>query len=172
MDFLTLATNRYSVRKYETKEVEKEKLQKILEAGRVAPSAHNCRPIKLIVVQEEEGLAEIKKAANAHGAPLVIITCGDVKAAAKRPVDGKGFVDIDTSIVTDHMMLEACDLGLGTCWIGAFDPKIISEEFHLREQLEPISLLTVGYASGAPVSPDKHDQIRKTLDEFVAYETL
>jgi nitroreductase len=157
---------------YEAKKVEKEKLQAILEAGRVAPSAHNSRPIRMIVVQEEQGLNKIKKAANAHGAPLAIIVCGDTKAAAVRPADGKTSVDVDTSIVTDHMMLQAYDLGLGTCWIGAFDPKIIREEFHIPDYLEPINILVIGYASGEPISPEEHEKKRKSIEEIVAYETL
>jgi nitroreductase len=172
MAFSDLVATRYSVRKYQAKKVEKEKLQVILEAGRVAPSAHNIRPIKMIVVQEEEGLDKVKKAANAYGAPLLIIVCGDTKMAAVRPADGKSMMDVDTSIVTDHMMLQAYDLGLGTCWIGAFDPEIIKEEFHIPDHLEPINLLAVGYASGEPISIEAHDKKRKPIEDIVAYETL
>ena len=172
MEFSNLVADRYSVRKYEEKKVEEEKLSAILEAGRVAPSAHNSRPIKLIVVQSEEGLGKIKKATNSHGAPLVIITCGDTKTAAVRPADGRLLVDVDTSIVTDHMMLQACALGLGTCWICAFDPQSIRKEFHLPDHLEPVNLLAIGYAADNPLSPEKHDQRRKTIAELVAYETL
>lgn len=172
MEFSNLVTDRYSVRNYEAKKVEEDKLKAILEAGRVAPSAHNIRPIKLIVVQSNEGLTKIKKAANAHGAPLVIITCGDTKTAAVRPADGRSLVDVDTSIVTDHMMLQAFDLGLGTCWIGAFDPKIIREEFKIPDYLEPIHLLAVGYSAGEPISQEKHNERRKSINELVAFETL
>lgn len=172
MEFAKLVTERYSVRQYTARKVEEDKLKTILEAGRVAPSAHNSRPIKLIVVQSEEGLEKIKKTANAYGAPLVIIACGDTKAAAVRPADGRSLVDVDTSIVTDHMMLQAYDLGLGTCWIGAFDPKVIRKEFNIPDYLEPINLLAVGYAEGEPISPEKHDQRRKSIDELVAFETM
>ncbi len=167
-----MVAERYSVRQYEEKKVEEEKLNAILEAGRVAPSAHNSRPIKLIVVQSAEGLAKIKKTANIYEAPLVIIACGDTKAAAVRPADGRPLVDVDTSIVTDHMMLQACALGLGTCWICAFDPQSIRKEFNLPEHLEPVNLLAIGYAADKPLSPEKHDQRRKTIAELVAYETL
>jgi nitroreductase len=172
MNFLELATNRYSVRKYEAKKVEEEKLLQILEAGRVAPSAKNRRPIKLIVVQQEEGLTKLKKGTNIYDAPLAIIACGDINAAAVRPADGRSLVDVDTSIVTDHMMLQAVDLGLGTCWICAFDPEIIKKEFNIPDHLEPINILAIGYASGEPISFAQHDKIRKTLQEIVAYETL
>lgn len=167
MKFSKLVTDRYSVRKYEHKKVEEEKLLQILEAGRVAPSAKNRRPIKLIVVQEEEGLNKIKKASNVYGAPLVIIACGNVNTAARR-----NLVDVDTSIVTDHMMLQACDLGLGTCWICAFDASVLREEFNIPDYLEPINILAIGYASGQPISPEEHDKVRKSIQEIVAYETL
>jgi nitroreductase len=170
--FLDLVINRYSVRKYEARKVEEEKILQILEAGRVAPSAKNRRPIKLIVIKEEKGLHKLKKGANVYEAPLVIIACGDVNAAALRPADGRNLVDVDTSIVTDHMMLQASDLGLGTCWICDFDPVIIKNEFNIPDHLEPINILAIGYASGEPVSLDQHDKIRKSLKEIVAYETL
>lgn len=172
MEFSKLVSGRYSVRKYQSRSVEKDKVERILEAARVAPSAANKRPIQLIVVQEQAGLEKIKKAANAHGAPLVIIACGDAKTAGARPADGHSYLDVDVSIVTDHMMLQACDLGLGTCWIAAFDPKIIKDEFNIPAHVEPINLLAVGYADDAPPAPEQHDQLRKSIEEIVAYETL
>ncbi|AFV02263.1 MULTISPECIES: nitroreductase family protein [Dehalobacter] len=171
MDFLNLVTNRRSVRKYTSEKVEAEKLQKILEAGRVAPSAHNSRPIKLIVVQSSSGLEKVKKAANIYSAPLVVIACGDHKEAAVKE-DGKSMIDIDTSIVTDHMMLQATDLGLGTCWICAFDAAVLRTEFQMPENLEPINILAVGYAADEPITPENHDKRRKTLEKIVAYENL
>lgn len=172
MKFLNLVTNRYSVRKYESKKVNEEKLLQILEAGRVAPSAKNRRPIKLIVVQEESGLKKINKTDNIYGAPLVIIACGDLNTAAVSPEGNKKFTDIDVSIVTDHMMLQACDLGLGTCWICAFDPAIIQSEFNIPDYLEPINILAIGYATEQPILIEQHDKIRKSIEELVAYETL
>lgn len=114
MDFLNIAKQRYSVRSYKKKTVEEEKLHKILEAAHAAPTAANLQPVRLIVVQSEEGLAKIGKAANIFGAPLAIIVCADHEKAWVRPFDKKQTCDIDASILTDHMMLEATELGLGS----------------------------------------------------------
>lgn len=89
MSVLDLVKKRYSVRKYEDKPVEEEKLQKLLEAGRVAPSAKNNQPSRLIVVREKTGLEKLKKGANVYGAPLAIIVAGDTEAVWVRPYDKK-----------------------------------------------------------------------------------
>lgn len=172
MDFLELAKKRYSVRKYEDKKVEREKLKKILEAGRVAPTGANRQPQRLIIVQEEEGLNKVKKTARTYGAPLVIIVCADHNETWKRPFDRKDIADIDASIVTSHMMLQATELGLGTLWVCYFDPLVIRKEFKLSENLEPINILCIGYAADEPLSPDRHNEQRKPLSETVFYEEL
>ncbi|MDO5516485.1 MAG: nitroreductase family protein [Clostridium sp.] len=171
MDFLGLAKQRYSVRGYMDRKVESEKLEKILEAGRIAPTACNMQPQKLIVVQGEEGLKKIGLSANIYGAPLAIIVCSDNTKSWTRFFDSKQYSDIDASIVTDHMMLEAADLGLGSVWIGYFDPEIIRREFKLPEEIEPINILAVGYASKNTEAAHNHLSNRKCIDELVCYET-
>lgn len=172
MSFLDLAKKRYSVREYQSKKVEEDKLLKILEAGRVAPTGCNKQPYRLIVVQEEKGLEKIKKAANIFGAPLAIIVCGDHNSVWKRPYDGKKIVDIDTSIVTDHMMLQATELDLGSVWICYFKPEVIKEEFNLPDYLEPVNILLIGYAKGDSASLDRHEKLRRPLSDLVSYESL
>lgn len=171
MSLLELAKKRYSVRKYEEKKVEEEKLQIILEAGRVAPSAKNNQPTRLIVVRETAGLEKLKKGANVYGAPLVIIVCGDRDAAWVRPYDSKNVVDIDATIVTDHMILQATELGLGTLWVCYFDPAVIRKEFNLPDNIEPVNILAIGYAAGEAKSPDRHDEVRKSLQEIIVHES-
>ncbi len=114
MDFISIAKKRYSVRKYTEKKVEPEKLEKIIEAAHVAPTAANHQPVHLIAAQSEEILAKISNAADIYGAPLAIIICADHNRAWTRPYDKKQTVDIDASILTDHMMLQATELGLGS----------------------------------------------------------
>ena len=172
MDFMELAKRRCSVRAYEDRKVEPEKLERILEAARIAPTAKNLQPVKLLAVQSGEGLEKVGKAANIYGAPLAIIVCADHQRAWTRPFDSKRSTDIDASILTDHMMLEATELGLGSVWICFFKPDVLREEFSLPEHLEPVNILAVGYASGAPASPDRHDKARVPLDELVSYEEL
>ena len=169
MNFLDNAKKRYSVRSYKSQKVEQEKLDLILEAARVAPTAANL-PVRLIVVQEKEGLAKIEKAANIYNAPLAVIVCADHSTAWTRPFDKKQTGDIDASILTDHMMLQASELGLGTVWVCYFKPDILSQEFNLPENLEPVNILVIGYADEEPADPDRHGKTRIPLDTLVAYE--
>lgn len=172
MDFIELAKKRYSVRSYSEKKVEQEKLNQILQAAHVAPTAANLQPIHLIAVQSEEGLAKIGKGANIYGAPLAIIVCADHSKAWVRPFDKKQTCEIDASILTDHMMLEATELGLGSVWVCYFKPDVIRKEFSLPDNLEPINILVVGYSNETPVDAERHSQTRIPLNELVSYETL
>ena len=170
MNFLDIARSRYSVRNYNEMKVEQDKLDKILEAAHVAPTAANLQPVRLLVVQTQEGLGKIGKAANIYHAPLAIIVCSDRSVAWKRPFDNKQTVDIDASIITDHMMLEATELGLGTVWICYFKPDVIKQEFNLPDTLEPINILAVGYTSELPEDPKRHTTQRIPLSELVTYK--
>jgi len=172
MNFLELAKTRYSVRNYTTQKVEDDHLAQILEAAHVAPTAANRQPQRLLVVKSDEGLQKLAKAARTFNAPLAIIVCADHKAAWVRKYDKKTAADIDASIITDHMMLQATELGLGTVWICAFDPQVVREEFKLPEHIEPINILVFGYACGDVKSPDRHATERKPLTETVLYESF
>ena len=175
MNFLELAKKRYTVRAYTKQTIEKEKLDVILEAGRVAPTGANRQPQRLIVVQDKEGLNKIGKAANIYGAPLAIIVCSDVNKTWTRPFDNKKLTDIDASIVTDHMMLAATDLGLGSVWVCYFKPEVLKAEFNLPPNLEPVNILVIGYADTekeAVQSPGRHSASRKALSETVSLEKL
>lgn len=169
MSLLETAKKRYSVRSYSDRAIEEEKLEKILEAAHVAPTAANLQPVKLLVVRSKEGLDKIGKAANIYGAPVAIIVCADHGKAWKRPFDGKMSTDIDASILTDHMMLEATELGLGTVWICYFKPDVIREEFKLPEGLEPINILALGYTQEVPADSNRHSSMRIPVEELVVY---
>lgn len=172
MDFIEIAKKRYSVRSYQDKKVEEEKLQKILEAAHVAPTAANLQPARLIAVQSREGLGKIGKGANLYCAPLAIIVCADHSKAWVRPYDKKQTGDIDASILTDHMMLQATELGLGSVWICYFKPDVIRKEFGLPDHLEPVNILAVGYSDEEAADPERHSQTRIPVDELVSYETI
>jgi len=171
MDFLQLAKKRYSVRSYQPRQVEQEKLDKILEAARVAPTGANRQPHRLIVVREAAGLDRLKKAANVYGAPLAIIVCADHGVSWKRSYDGKDVADIDAAIVTDHMMLEATQLELGSLWICHFNPDVLRSEFNIPGELEPLNILALGYSAGEAMSPDRHEKMRQPVEDFVSYES-
>ena len=172
MDFITIAKKRCSIRSYTNQKVEPEKLEKILEAAHVAPTAANLQPVHLIAVQSAEGLVKIGKAANIYGAPLAIIVCADHNKAWVRPFDQKQTGDIDTSILTDHMMLQATELGLGSVWVCYFKPDILCREFGLPTNLEPVNILVIGYAGENFADPERHSQTRIPVNELVSYERL
>lgn len=172
MDFITLAKQRHSVRQYTAQPVEPDKLDKILEAAHVAPTAANLQPVRLLVVQSAEGLAKLNKAANLYGAPLAILVCADRDKAWVRPFDGKQTGDIDASILTDHMMLQATELGLGSVWICYFKPDVIRQEFALPANWEPINLLAVGYSAAPPSDTERFSQARIPLQQLVSYEAI
>jgi nitroreductase len=173
MDFLDLAKHRYSCRNYDPRPVENEKLEKVLEAGRVAPSAANLQPWHFFVITGEEALARIHKTYHREwfrSAPCVIVICGDHDRSWKRK-DGKDHCDIDIGIVTDHMTLQATALGLGTCWICNFDAQLTSELLDFDDRLEPMVLLPLGYPLDQ-VDPERHHEKRKPLSEIVSFKPL
>ena len=172
MDFITIAKTRCSIRSYADKKVEQWKLEKILEAAHVAPTAANLQPVHLIAVQSGEGLAKISKAANIYGAPLAIIVCADHSKAWTRPFDQKQTGDIDASILTDHMMLQATELGLGSVWVCYFKPDVLRREFALPASLEPVNILVIGYARENFAGLERHSQTRIPVSELVSYESL
>lgn len=172
MDFVKLTKERFSVRKYESKKVEKEKLDLILKTAHYAPTAANFQPVRLLVVQEEKGLAKMATAANIFGAPLAIIVCSFPSKAWRRSLDGKVTDDIDASIVTDHMMLAAQSLGLGSVWICQFKPEVLRKEFKIPDELVPVNILVIGYSREAQPKESRHDVQRIPMEELVAHETF
>lgn len=172
MDFIEIAKKRCSIRSYTNQKVEPEKLEKILEAAHVAPTAANLQPVRLLAVQSEEGLARLGKAADIYGAPLAIIVCADHDKAWVRPFDKKQTGDIDASILTDHMMLQATELGLGSVWVCYFKPDVLRREFDLPANLEPVNILVIGYADEDFADPERHSQMRIPMNELVSYEKI
>lgn len=173
MTLLELAKKRYACRKYiQNTPVEKAKLDAILEAARIAPTAANRQPQRLVVVQTAEGLERLARCTRDFGAPCAVIVCADTDTVWTRKYDDKKVGDIDASIVTDHMMLAAASLGLDTLWICMFKPDAVREEFHLPANLEPVNILLIGYGDGVPASADRHEEQRKPLSETVVYETF
>lgn len=169
MDFLQLAKTRYSVRKYKDIPVEKEKLDKILEAGRVAPTGVNAQPQRIIAVTSKGGMEKLSKGAKTFDAPVALIVCADKQEAWTRSYDGKNIAEMDASIVSAHMMLEATDLGLGTLWMCWFKPDVVRDEFGIDENLEINNILLIGYSDDEVKYSDRHDKERKPIDKTVTY---
>lgn len=172
MDFLELASKRYSCRKYSDKEVEEEKLNKILEAARIAPTACNYQPQKLLVVREKENLKKIKFCTPCGWkAPVQILIFFDKNESAKRRDDNLELGYMDTSIATTQMMLEAADLGLASTWVEMIKPDKVRKHFNVPENYEVFGLLVLGYpAEDSEPSPLHYD--KKDMNKMTFYENF
>jgi nitroreductase len=164
MDFKELARARHSCREYLARPVEEEKLAAVLEAARMAPTACNRQAFRLYVIptaDHQESLRQLYGRDWLAEAPLVLGIAGDPAANWVRK-DGRNYVDVDCAIVMDHVILQAADLGLGTCWIGAFDPPAAHRLLGLPPGWEPIAFTPLGY----PKDPGR-PKTRKLLEEIV-----
>ncbi len=170
MSILETAKARSSVRAYTGQAVEEGKLLKVLEAAHVAPTAANKQPVRLVVVRSKEGLSAVSGAANIYGAPVAVVVCADKDRAWTRPFDGMVTTDIDASILTDHMMLMATELGLGSVWICYFKPDVLKQGLGLPPNLEPINILALGYSAEPEADKTRHNQTRIPMDELVQYK--
>ena len=168
-DFLTLAKERFSVRKFSKQSVSQDVIDRILLAGQAAPTACNFQPQHVFVLQSEEALAKLRQCTRCHfDAPLAMLVCYDRLQSWKRKFDGQDSGWVDASIVTTHLMMEAWDQGVGSTWVMYFDPEAIKTEFALPENLIPAALLVMGYpAEDAQINP-LHTQ-KKPLSETVTY---
>ncbi len=149
MQFLELAKQRFSVRSFTAAPVEEDKLQDVLEAGRLAPSAANRQPLSLIVVRDIQKRRELAEAYPRDWfwkAPVIVVVCIEAARAWVR-ADGKNYADVDGAIAMDHMTLCAASLGLGTCWIGAFEPAKIKQTLGIPDGVEPLVMTPVGYSA-------------------------
>lgn len=169
MDFLELAKERYSCRYFSNKEIEQEKIDKILEAARLAPTGRNSQSQRILVLTDKEELAKLSECTPyGWNAPLVFLICYDKNESWKRKSDNFDGGMQDICIVTTHMMLEVTDLGLGSTWVGAFDPQKTREIYNVPENYEIASLLPVGYPSEEAHPSKLHDD-RKPVEEIVFY---
>lgn len=168
MSILDIAKQRFLARNYLNKEISQETVETIFEAAHVAPTAANMQPVKLLVVKSDEAKEKLEKAANIYNVPVAIIVCADTNKAWTRPFDGMKTTDIDASIITDHMMLTATELGLGSVWICYFKPDVIKEKFHLPSGLEPINILALGYTE-EKADANRHESQRIPMNKFVSF---
>lgn len=169
MQFKDVVKNRYSCKKYSSKQVEKEKLDAILEAGRLAPTAKNLQEQHIYVVQSEENLAKIDKATPCrYGAPTVLAVTYDKNNVFVYPGEKRDSGAEDASIVATHLMLAAADEGVDNCWLNYFDPEALAADLGLPENEEILMLLDLGYAAEGAGPLPTHAS-RKALDETVSY---
>lgn len=166
--FLDLAEARFSVRKYAQTPVEQEKIDPILRAAQLAPTAKNLQPQHIYVLKSPEAIAKVNEVTSrAYKAPVVFVVCYDKNVAWQNPLnDNHSAGEMDATIVGTHMMLEAAEQGLGSCWIEWFDPVEVSKAFNIPDNLYPSFLLDCGYPAEGVVPSPMHFQ-KKDVDQFV-----
>ena len=169
MDFSEVIKNRYSCKKFSDRKVEKEKLDKILEAGRVAPTAKNLQEQHIYVVQSENGLAAIDKVTPCrYGAPVVLVVAYNKNNVFTYPGEKRDSGIEDASIVATHMLLAAYNEGVDSCWINFFNPDELAQALNLPEDEEVLMLLDLGIAAEGTEALPNHNS-RKELTETVTY---
>jgi nitroreductase len=168
MDFLKLCAERYSVRSFSDAPIPDEVLNQILEAGRLAPTAMNFQPQRTFVIRSEEALAPMRTVKKCYGVNTVLMVCGDTEVACNRPKVDHCMAEMDCAIVTTQMMLAAQSLGVGSCWICAFDVPAMAKAFDLPANLTPYVLLALGYPSEEAQPAPRHFE-RLPLSETVKY---
>ncbi|MCR5099683.1 MAG: nitroreductase family protein [Lachnospiraceae bacterium] len=169
MEFKEVVEKRYSCKKYSDRQVEKEKLDAILNAGRLAPTAKNLQEQRVYVIQKEDALKKIDSITPCrYGAPTVVVVAFDKDNVFTYPGEKRDSGVEDVTIVATHMILAAADEGVDSCWINYFDPDKASAELGLPENEEILMLLDLGYAAEGVGPLDTHTN-RKPLSDTVVY---
>ena len=167
MNVMEAIRQRRSIRAYQDKPVEEEKLQAVLEAARLAPSASNRQEWRYIVVRDPEMRAKLAEAANGQKfvgeAPVVIVACA--KTDGHKMTCGEACYPIDVAISLDHVTLKAVEEGLGTCWIGAFSQPKVKKLLNIPEEIRVVELMPLGYPADEPA-----ERSRLGLDEIIIPE--
>ena len=167
MEFNTVIQNRYSCRAFAARTVEQEKVDRILEAGRIAPTAVNKQPVHVWAVTNPKTLEAIKGVTRSnYGAPLLLVVgCRPADAWVRR-YDGKNGAEVDASIVATYLMLAAENEGLATLWVGSFDPSLLKDLLPGTDGYELLAMINVGYPSEESAPSAMHGT-RIPMDEFV-----
>lgn len=172
MDLLELVRQRFSVRKYSDKKVEKEKIDYILECAQLAPSACNRQPWTVYVATSDSVLADLKKAYSREWmenvSTILVLTAHHDSSWHRERFDNKDHADVDLAILADHIILAATQCGLGSCWVCAFDPELCRKALLLTDaQEEPVVMIPLGYTDAAIEIPEKK---RKELKDIVVFK--
>ena len=170
MEFETLITERYSVREFTQKHLSQVVIDKILEAGHKAPTGCNNQPQRILVLNTDEAMDKLRNCTKCHfNAPTAMLVCHNRDESWKRPYDGALSSPVDAVIVSTYLMLAAWNLGVGSCWVMHFDPKVIRETFHIPENIEPVALLVMGYPA-KDAKPLPLHFANRPMEETVVYE--
>ena len=167
MEFIEVIKRRYSVRSYRSDPVTDEMLAQVLEAARLAPTAANRQPFKIIVIHTKGREAELQPIYPSEWftqAPILICVCS-VPDRGWESHDGKNYADVDAAIVMDLLVLAAVNLSLGTCWVAAFDAPTARRILNIPDEWEPIAFTPLGFPHSQP-----KPKTRRPLSELVVYD--
>ena len=172
MDFEKVITERYSVRKFENKHLEQATIDKILHAAHIAPTGCNYQPQRILVLNSDEAIEKLKLCTKCHfDAPSAMLVCYNKDESWKRPYDGALSAPVDASIVATHIMLEAKNLDVGSCWVMHFNPCKMREVFNIPQNIEPHALIVMGYPHSDAKPIEMHSKFRP-IDDVVFYDSF
>ncbi len=170
MEFEKLIAERYSVRKFRPEHLPSDVVDRILNAGHLAPTGCNYQPQRILVLNTDAAMEKLRVCTKCHfDAPTAMLVCHNQNESWKRRYDGALSSPVDAAIVTTHMMLAAHNIGVGACWVMHFDPFAMREMFAIPEEIEPVALLVLGYPSEDAKPIDLHYQTRP-IEEVVVYD--
>lgn len=170
MEYEKLIMERYSVRDFEPEHLPDECISKILDAAHKAPTGCNFQPQRILVLNTDESIEKLKKCTKCNfGATTAMIVCYNEDESWKRPYDGALSAPVDAAIVATHMMLEAHNIGVGSCWVMHFNPSAIKEEFNIPENIKPLAILMMGYPSETSTPIELHNKFRP-MEDVIFYE--
>ena len=169
MDFIKFAASRFSVRQFKPQALPRDTLEKILEAGHIAPTGCNNQPQRILVLNTQSAMEKLKDCTKCHfDAPCAMLVCYNKDETWRRPYDGALSAPVDAAIVTTHMMLAAADLGLGTVWVGRFDQDEVKAALSFPDNLVPFALMPIGYPAEDAQPSERHTN-KISLEEIVKY---
>lgn len=172
MDFLKLAADRFSVRKFKNEHLSAEEINLILKAGHLAPTGCNYQPQRILVLNTDASMEKLKGCTRCHfGAPTAMLVCYNKDETWTRKYDGAISAPVDASIVTTHMMLQAYSMGIGSTWVMHFDPDAMRSTFNIPENIIPVALLVMGYPADDAEPLGLHSEYRP-IEDVVIYETF
>lgn len=170
MEFEKLITERYSVRNFKPEHLPEECISKILDAAHKAPTGCNFQPQRILVLNTDESMEKLKQCTRCHfNAPSAMLICYNEDESWERPYDGALSAPVDAAIVATHMMLQAHNIGVGSCWVMHFNPMIMKETFDIPDNIKPLALLVMGYPEDDAEPHEFHNTFRP-IDEIVVYD--
>ena len=170
MEFEQLIRERYSVRSFKAEHLPQEVIDYILQAGHRAPTGCNNQPQRILVLNTDESMDKLRGCTKCHfGAPTAMLICHDTDESWKRPYDEALSSPVDAAIVATHMMLAACNIGVGSCWVMHFNPFAMRETFGIPAHIEPTALLVLGYPAVEAKPLALHEK-KRPMEEVVFYD--